>query len=88
MFSGRKFTRPELMTRALSGCPLKDLMHEIVTDLNRAATETLLAARPGPAADPTFVTDLKRNRASDTELIFAATGTVTPERCIKLRKIR
>jgi hypothetical protein len=88
MFSGRKFTRPELMTRALSGCPLKDLMHEIVTDLNRAATETLLAARPGPAADPTFVTDLKRNRASDTELIFAATGTVTPKRCSELRKIR
>ena len=88
IFSVLQFTRPELTTLVLSDCPLKDFMHEIITDLNRAATETLLAARLGPAADPAVVTDLERNRATDPELIFAATYTATPRRYSEIQQIR
>ena len=46
------------------------------------------AGRLGPAADPAVVTDLERNRATDPELIFAATYTVTPKRYSEIQKIR
>jgi hypothetical protein len=79
IFSVLRFTRPELTTLVLSDCPFKDFMNDIVTDLNRAATET-------QASSSTPVTYMAA--PVDPEAIFAAPIVATQKRLRELEQIR
>jgi hypothetical protein len=74
VFSVLRFTRPELTTLVLSDCPFKDFMRDLVTDLNRAATETQASSSTTAPIDP--------------EAIFAAPLAATQKRIHELELIR